>query len=119
MIIEHLKYTDFDGNEREEDFYFNLTQAEIVDMNLSVEGGLQETLSRIMATKDVPKIAQYFKKIIDSAYGVKSADGRRFIKNQQVLDDFRATQAYSDLYVKLATDSEEAAKFINGIVPKA
>lgn len=118
MLKKTVKYVDYNGEEREEDFYFNLTKAELTQMQLSEKGGLDALLDRILQTRDEPSMIKMFKEIIDLSYGVKSADGRRFIKNQEVLDDFRQTEAYSELFMELATDSEAAGEFINGIVPK-
>lgn len=118
MLKKTIKYVDYNDEEREEDFYFNLTKAELTQMQLSEKGGLDAVLDRILQTRDEPSMIKMFKEIIDLSYGVKSTDGRRFIKNQEVLDDFRQTEAYSVLFMELATNSEAAAEFINGVVPK-
>lgn len=117
MLKKTIEYQDYDGNTRKEDFYFNLTQAEVTEMELSVEGGLVETINRIVAAQNGKQIIDTFKSIILKAYGVKSPDGRRFIKNQEVRDDFVQTEAYSKLFMELATDAKAASAFINGIVP--
>ena len=117
MIKKTVEYTDFDGNKRKEDFYFHLTEAEVADWELSVEGGLSKRLVNIIKSNDVRKIIPIYKEILIKSYGVKSADGRRFIKNDEVRDDFVQTQAFSDLYMKLATDAEEGSNFIKGIMP--
>ena len=109
-------YNDYNGMSRTEDFYFNLTQAEVTEMELSVDGGLVERINRIVAAQDGKQIIAVFKDIILRAYGEKSADGKRFIKNQELRDAFAQTEAYSDLFMELATDAEAAAKFINGII---
>lgn len=110
-------YTDFNGNERKEDFYFHLTEAEVIKMQLGTTGGLAETIQRLIDLQDGPAILEVFEDLVMKAYGVKSADGREFIKNQQLRDSFAQTQAYSDIYVELATDADKASKFINGILP--
>lgn len=110
-------YIDFNGVSRTEDFYFNLTQAEVTEMEMSVDGGLVEMINRIVAAKDGKQIIALFKDIVLRAYGEKSPDGRKFIKNQEVRDGFAQTQAYSDLFMELATDAEKAAKFVEGIIP--
>ena len=110
-------YTDYNGVSRTEDFYFNLTQAEITEMEVSVDGGLVEMINRIVAAQDGKQIIALFKDIILRAYGEKSPDGRRFIKTQELRDAFAQTEAYSDLFMELATDSEAAANFVNGIIP--
>lgn len=118
MLKKTIVYTDYNGNERKEDFYFNFTEAELADMNLSVQGGLQETLRRIIESQDTPEIARLFKEIIFKAYGEKSADGRRFIKSRELSEAFTQTEAYSQLYMELATDSKAASEFANGIIPE-
>jgi hypothetical protein len=118
MLKKIIKYIDFDGNPREETFYFNLTQAEITELELSEEGGgLTAKINKIVEAQDNATIIKLFKEIIGKAYGEKSADGKYFVKNDQVRDAFMATQAYSDLFVELSTDAGAAAAFMNGIIP--
>ena len=119
MLKETLKFVDFDGNEREEDFYFNLTKAELLQMELSVKGGFHTYVERIIKSQDTTELIRIFKELLDKSYGVKSDDGRRFIKNEEVLSDFKQTEAYSDLFMMLATDADKAARFVNGIFPAA
>lgn len=118
MYVKEIEYTDFNGVTRKEKFYFNLTKAEILDMELGKTGGLTEYIQKILAAQDTPEIMALFKKLLLMSYGVKSDDGRRFIKNDQVREDFEQTQAYSDLYMLLALDDNEASKFVNAIVPE-
>ncbi len=117
MYVKEIEYTDFNGVTRKEKFYFNLTKAEILDMELGKTGGLTEYIQKILAAQDTPEIMALFKKLLLKSYGVKSDDGRRFIKNDQIREDFEQTQAFSDLYMTLALDDNEAAKFVNAIVP--
>lgn len=117
MIKKTMTYTDFNGVERTEDFYFNLTKAEVMEMEMSTKGGLAEMIQRIIAAQDQPAIIKIFKDLIIRSYGVKSPDGKRFIKNDEVVDEFVQTTAFSDLFMELATDAEKAAEFINGVVP--
>lgn len=117
MLKKTITYTDYNGNSRTEDFYFNLTEAEVTEMELSVNGGLAEMIKRIVAAQDSKQIIEIFKDIIMRAYGEKSPDGKRFIKTQEVKDNFVQTEAYSKLFMELATDDKAAAEFINGIVP--
>lgn len=117
MIKETITYVDYNGVERKEDFYFNLTKAEIMEMEMSTKGGLAEMIQRIVAAQDQPAIIKIFKDLITKAYGVKSPDGKRFIKNEEVLDEFVQTEAFSQMFMKLATDADAAAKFVNGVVP--
>lgn len=117
MLKKTITYTDYNGTTRKEDFYFNLTQAEVTELEVSVEGGLVEQINRIVAAQNGKVIIETFKDIILRAYGEKSPDGRRFIKNQEVRDAFAQTEAYSNLFMKLATDAKAASEFVNGIVP--
>lgn len=117
MLKKTITYTDYDGNERTEDFYFNLTKAECLEMELGSNGGMKKYVERIVSAQDGKQLVALFKEIIDKAYGVKSLDGKRFIKNQEVLDEFKQSEAYSDLFMELATNSEAAAAFVNGVVP--
>lgn len=117
MIKETITYTDYNGVERKEDFYFNLTKAEIMEMEMSTKGGLAEMIQRIVSTQDQPAIIKIFKELIIKAYGIKSLDGKRFIKNAEVVDEFVQTEAFSQMFMKLATDADAAAKFVNGVVP--
>ena len=117
MLKNTMTYRDFDGVERTEDFYFNLTQAEIAEMEMSTDGGLEQLIQKIVNTKNVPEIIKMFKAILLKAYGQKSPDGRVFRKSKEISDEFSQTQAYSDLFMELATDEKAAAEFINGIVP--
>lgn len=118
MLKKNIKYVDYDGNDRAEDFYFNLNKAEVIELQLGTVGGLTKTLEKIVQEKDTSRIIEYFKTIILKAYGEKSADGRRFIKSQELRDAFEQTEAYSELFMELASDAKMAAEFINGVLPK-
>lgn len=117
MLKKTITYIDYDGNERTEDFYFNLSKAEIMEMELSMPGGMAQMLNKIVAAQDGEKIIKTFKEIILKAYGEKSPDGKRFIKSEELSTAFSQTEAFSKLFVELATNAEEAAKFVNGIIP--
>lgn len=117
MITKTISYTDYNGVERTEKFYFNLTEAELLEMELSTSGGLSETITKIVDSKDVSTLIRIFKDLILKAYGVKSDDGRRLIKNGSVRDEFSQTEAYSKLFMELAFDADKAAEFVNGITP--
>lgn len=121
MLRKTIKYTDFNGVDREEEFFFNLTKAELMEMEMSTVGGLAEMIQTIVKTQDAPAIIKVFKELILKAYGEKSADGKRFIKlNAEGFPlsvAFSETEAFSNLFMELATDADAAAEFVNGIVP--
>lgn len=118
MIKETIKYTDYNGNELEEDFYFNLSKSEITEMELSYPNGLSDHITKITQSNNGAEIIKLFKELILSSYGRKSDDGKRFIKSDEEAKAFSQTEAYSELFMKLATNAEAAAEFVNGIVPK-
>lgn len=117
MLKKTITYTDYDGVERTEDYLFNLSQAECMEMELSTTGGMQNLIERIVSEKDSAKIVDIFKKIILKAYGVKSPDGKFFRKSAEISKDFESTEAYSVLFMELATNSDAAAEFIKGVLP--
>ncbi len=117
MLKKTIKYVDYNGVERNEDFYFNLTKAELMEMEMSISGGLTDMINKIVNTQDAPAIIKIFKELVLKAYGEKSADGKRFIKSEEIATAFAQTEAYSELFMELATNADEAAKFVNGIMP--
>lgn len=117
MLKKTINYTDYNGMERKEDFYFNLNKAEVAEMELSTEGGLAEMIQKIVSSKDTPSIVKIFKDLILKAYGEKTPDGKRFVKSKELSDAFAQTEAYSELFMELATDAETASAFVNGIMP--
>lgn len=117
MLKKPITYTDYNGVEITEDFYFNLNKAEIMEMELSSAGGMSERLQRIINAKDQPALIKEFKKLILNAYGVKSDDGKRFMKSDEIRAAFEQTEAYSNLFMELATDADAASKFVNGVIP--
>jgi hypothetical protein len=118
MLKKTIEYTDYNGNERTEDFYFNLSKAEVYEMEMSTAGGLETYINKIISTKDSAAIVSMFKDLIVKSYGEKSDDGRRFIKSEELSNDFEQTEAYANLFVELSTDADKAAAFVNGILPK-
>lgn len=117
MLKKTIPYKDYNGTERTEDFYFNLSEAEVMEMEMSTAGGLAEMIKGIVAAQDAPAIIKIFKELILKAYGEKSPDGKRFVKSKEISDAFSQTEAYSKLFMELATDADAAAKFVNGILP--
>lgn len=123
MIKKTITYANYiDNSEITEDFYFNLNKAEIMKMQVTMPGGLSEHIKRIVAAQDYPTIYNTFETIVLDAYGVKSPDGKRFMKIDPVTGrklclDFKETEAFSNLVVELSTDTKAATDFINGIIP--
>ena len=117
MIKKTITFEDTDGNQLTEDFYFHISKAELVEMEVSEKEGLGETLKAIVAANDGNLIVANFKKIILLAYGVRSDDRRQFNKSEELRNAFASTDAYSQLFVELATDAKAATEFINGIIP--
>lgn len=118
MLKKTIKYTDFNDVEREEDFYFNLTRAELAEMQLSKEGGFQAWLEKIVKTDNQPELMKIFKNIILKAYGEKSADGKRFVKSEEISEAFAQSAAYDEFFIELISNEAKAAEFINGLMPK-
>lgn len=118
MLKKTISYEDFDGVKITEDFYFNLTKSEMVEMELQHKDGLGDTIQRIIAANDTKALLVEFKKLILGSYGVKSEDGKRFIKSKETIDDFTSSAAYDALFMELATNDTAAADFIKGIIPR-
>jgi len=118
MLKKTITYKDFNDTERTEDFYFNLTKAEITEMELGINGGLDNMLERVVAKHDAATIIKVFRDLILRAYGEKSLDGRKFEKSQALSEDFSHTPAYDILFMELVTDADKAAEFVKGIMPK-
>lgn len=122
MIKKTIKYTDYDGNERTDDLYFNLTKAELMEMNFSTTGGLEKMLKKVVADQDSKKMMEIFKDLILRSYGEKSADGKRFIKvrdGRHLSEEFEQSEAYSELFMELASDENAAVEFLKGVIPQA
>ena len=117
MFKKTITYTDYDGNERTEDFRFNLSKAEYVMVENSVIGGMSKEIERAMAMQNGPRILEIFKDLVDRSYGVKTADGRRFMKSPELLQEFRETEAYVNLFMELVTDPEAGKAFLRGVSP--
>ena len=117
MLKKTITYEDFNGEKVSEDFFFHLSKAELVELELSHQGGLSESLQKIIADEDGKSIIAEFKNIILSAYGKRSEDGKRFVKNATVREEFESSEAYSALFMELVTNADTAVEFINGIIP--
>ena len=121
MREERITYIDYNDVERTESYFFNLSKAELMEMELGTTGGFAEMLKRIVETQDQPALIKIFKEFVLKAYGEKTPDGKRFMKfdenGRPLSANFAQSEAYSVLFMKLATDADAAAKFINGVVP--
>ena len=118
MYKKTIPYEDFNGVERTEDFYFNLMESEVAELQMSNKAGLDQVIQELIRTQDMPAIIELFKKVILMSYGEKSVDGKRFIKSKELTEAFCQTNAYSNLFMELATNEKAAIEFINGITPK-
>ena len=118
MLKKTITYKDYNDVERTEDFYFNLSKAEVVEMEMSTTGGLTEMIKNVIAAQDTPSIIRIFKDLILKAYGEKSPDGKRLIKSEEISNAFSQTEAYSKLFMELATNANSASDFVNGIIPE-
>lgn len=117
MLKKTITYTDYNGVERTEDYYFNLSQAELTEMELTTSGGMAAMLKKIVDSQDTPTLIKIFKDLVLRAYGEKTPDGKRFVKSDEIREAFSQTEAYSELFMELVTNSDAAAKFVNGIIP--
>lgn len=118
MFKKTVTYTDYNDVQRTETFYFNLTQAEVLEMELSTTGGLSAMIQGVIDAQDTPQLIKIFKDLVLKAYGEKSPDGRRFIKSPEITEAFAQTEAYSEIFMELATDDKAATAFVQGITPK-
>ena len=116
MHKEVITYNDLNGVQRTEDFYFDLSKPEIVKMQASAKGGYDVQLKSIAASLDGAKIMDFFENFVSKAYGVKSEDGRRFMKSDEISRSFMETPAYEVLFEKLVTDDKYAADFVNAVM---
>lgn len=118
MLKKTITYKDYDGNTRTEDFYFNLTKAECMELEMSTTGGLSNTLDQIVKMQDNKKIIEVFKELILMSYGEKSPDGKHFYKSKEIRDAFSSTEAYSELFMELASDGDAATAFVTSVIPE-
>ncbi len=116
MYKKTIKYVDFNGCEREEDFYFHLTRAEALKTEFSEKGGLSAAIEEIAREEDTENLFRLFEKIVRMSYGKRSVDGRSFVKKPEYADEFLSSEAYSNLFMEFMEDSKNAAEFVNGIL---
>lgn len=117
MFKKTVTYKDYNDVERTETYHFHFSEAEILDMEMSVEGGFAERVQKIIDANDQTKLMKVIQKFVIDAYGVKSEDGKRFIKNEQVKTEFIESPAYSKIWMELVTNDQVAADFINNVIP--
>lgn len=117
MLKKTITYVDYNGTERTEDHYFNLNEAELMEMQVTKKGGMQNYMEKIIAAQDQAELYRLFKSFVLKAYGIKHADGIRFEKSEEISKAFEQTGAYTKLIMELSTNADEAAKFMNGIIP--
>lgn len=117
MLKKTITYEDYNGETLTEDFYFNLNKAELIALELTEKGGLANKMKEIVESEDGAQIIATFKELILTAYGIKSEDGKRFIKSEDLRMAFEQTEAFSELFIELATNAKSAAEFVNGVVP--
>ena len=118
MFKKVVTYTDYNDVQRTETFFFNLTKAEVLEMELGTVGGLSAMIQGVIDAKDTPALIKIFKELVLKAYGEKSADGKRFVKSPELSEAFSQTEAYSEIFMELATNDEAASAFVKGITPK-
>lgn len=118
MLKKTITYTDYNDATVTEDFYFNLSKAELIEMQVSESGGFDTLVKKIVESKDQAKLMALFKTILLKSYGIKTEDGKRFIKNDNITEAFKQTEAYSTLFMELVSDADAASNFIKGILPR-
>lgn len=118
MYKKTISYTDYNGVDRTEDFYFNLSKAELLRLESEHPGGFEDYINRIIKSSDTKSLMECFEKIVIMAYGEKDETGRRFIKSEESAIAFQQTEAYSELIMELVSSADAASQFINSIVPK-
>lgn len=118
MIKKTIKYVDYNGVERVEDHYFNLTKAELTEMQLGVKGGYDSYIEECLKNNDTESIIRIYRNILLKAYGIKSEDGRRFIKSESISEEFSQTEAFSELFMELALNEQAAKEFMNNVMPR-
>lgn len=117
MFVKTIKYEDFNGVEKIKDCYFNLNESEIIELEIRGEGGYHEMLDRAIKAKDGKVLMETFNELIHKAYGVKSADGERFEKSEEIYNAFYHSNAYNALFMELVFDAKKAGEFVNNLFP--
>ena len=118
MYKKKIKYVDYNGVEREEEFLFNLNESEVFTLELSYAGTYTEAIKAIIDAQDQAALIKMFRELILKAYGEKSADGKHFMKSEEISKKFECTEAFNKLFMELATDDKAGAEFVNGVMPQ-
>ena len=117
MLEKKIKYTDLRGQEREDTFMFHLNKSELLKLEMSVPGGFTAKINKMVDKEDAPEIVETFENFILSSYGEISEDGKSFIKNKELTDRFKNSEAYSELFMELISNPESAKAFVSGVIP--
>ena len=118
MLKREITFTDFNGDQQTEIHYFNLTKSELVELEVKFQGGLEANVRAIMDAQDHATLLENFKQIILMSYGIKSPDGKRFDKSDEIRNNFKNSAAYDQLFMELATDENAGANFVQSLLPK-
>lgn len=119
MIKKTVTYKNFNDVEVTEDCYFNYTESQLADLEMSVGGGLSATLRSLSAAQNETELYKFFRQLILGAYGIKSADGRKFMKSKEISEDFEQTAAYNAIFMELVTNTDKAIEFVNNLIPES
>lgn len=119
MIVKEITFTDYNGTVHDkEKFYFNISKAELISLEASYPGGVSDHLQEIVAKHDYVALYKFFIELIRLSYGIKSPDGRRFMKNEEIWRDFSESEAYSALLDEFISDPDKVQNFVSGIIPE-
>ena len=119
MLKKTITYTDYDGMERTEDFWFNLSKTELTKLDAELPGGLLGVLRKIIDKKDRKALVDFIETLILRSYGEKTLDGKRFVKTPEMAEEFMQTPAYDELFMSILSDTDSQTNFINGVIPQS
>lgn len=117
MLTKTITYTNYNGEKRTKNFYFNLTRTELAKMELTSKAGMEATIKQMVNEDDRAKIIELFEKIVLGAYGEKSSDGEEFLKSKEIVDRFVSHPAYDVLFMELISSDKAMSDFINAVIP--
>lgn len=119
MLKKTITYTDYDGMERTEDFWFNLSKTELTKLDAELPGGVLGVLRKIIDKKDRKALVDFIETLILRSYGEKTLDGKRFVKTLDMAEEFMQTPAYDELFMSILSDTDSQTSFINGVIPQS